>query len=60
MAAKTRTITLTFALDEEFEWSEDNEMDISIDAEGFSGGFPEVLSFLKIATLTGVQVEEPV
>lgn len=52
MAQEKRIINLTYVVDE------NNEMDISIDTEGFSGGLDEVLRYMHIAIQTGLQMED--
>lgn len=50
--AQEKRINLTYVMDE------NSEMDIIIDAEGFSGGPDEVLQYLHIAIQTALHADD--
>lgn len=52
MPKEDRTINLTYVTDE------NNEIDISMETEGFSGGLDEVLEYLHIAIRTALLSDE--
>lgn len=55
MAKETRTINLTYVVDDDNEGS---EMDISIETNGFDGGLEQAVQYLHIAIQTAISTEE--
>lgn len=55
MAKETRKINLTYVVDDS---GPNDEIDISMDTEGFNGGVEQAVQYLHIAIQAALQSEE--